>query len=109
VNYLQYDWCDLLPLAEFTYNNTPYDSTGVTPFFANKGYHPVLNWKFSKIPSAKVLEVVQDWDSLHKYLKEHLKVAMESATYFANLNRRPTSNWNVGDNIYLNTKNIKTK
>jgi hypothetical protein len=53
VNYLQYDWCDLLPLAEFTYNNTPHDSTGVTPFFANKGYHPVLNWEFSKIPSWK--------------------------------------------------------
>jgi hypothetical protein len=80
VNYLQYDWCDLLPLAEFTYNNTPHNSTGVTPFFANKGYHPVLNWEFSKIPSAKVLEVAQDWDSLNKYLKEHLKVAMESAT-----------------------------
>jgi hypothetical protein len=86
VNYLQYNWCDLLPLVEFTYNNTQHDSTGVTPFFANKGYHPVLNWEFSKIPSAKVLEVAQDWDSLNKYLKEHLKVVMESVTYFANLN-----------------------
>ena len=109
VNYLQYDWYDLLPLAEFTYNNTPHDSTGVTPFFANKGYHPVLNWEFSKIPNAKVLEVAQDWDSLNKYLREHLKVAMERATYFANQNRRPTPNWNVGDKVYLNTKNIKTK
>jgi hypothetical protein len=34
---------------------------------------------------------------------------MKNATYFANLNRRPTPNWNVGDNIYLNTKHIKTK
>jgi hypothetical protein len=33
MNYLQYNWCDLLPLAEFTYNNTLHDSTGVTPFF----------------------------------------------------------------------------
>jgi hypothetical protein len=86
VNYLQYNWCDLLLLAEFTYNNTPHNSTRVIPFFANKEYHPVLNWKFSKIPSAKVFEVVKDWDSLNKYLKEHLKVAMKRATYFANLN-----------------------
>jgi hypothetical protein len=109
VNYLQYNWCDLLPLAKFTYNNIPHDSTGVIPFFANKGYHPVLNWEFSKIPSAKLLEVAKDWDSLNEYLKEHLKVVMERATYFANLNQRPTPNWNVGDNVYLNTKNIKTK
>ena len=99
----------MLPLAEFTYNNTPHDSTGVTPFFANKGYHPVLNWQFSRIPNAKVLEVAKDWDSLNDYLQEHLKVAMERATYFANLNRRPTPNWNVSDKVYLNTKNIKTK
>jgi hypothetical protein len=113
VNSLQYDWCDLLPLAEFIYNNTPHNSTRVIPFFANKRYYSVLNWKFSKILSAKVLEVVKDWDSLNKYLnkyhKKHLKVTMERTTYFANLNQKPTPNWNVGDNIYLNTKNIKTK
>jgi hypothetical protein len=109
VNYLQYDWCDLLPLAEFTYNNTPHDSTGMTPFFANKGYHPVLNWEFSKIPNAKVLEVANDWQTLNDYLKKHLEIAMEQATYFANMNRRPMPNWNVGDMVYLNTKSIKTK
>ena len=32
----------LLPLAEFTYNNTPSATTGISPFFTNKGYHPNL-------------------------------------------------------------------
>ena len=44
--YCEYDqdnWYDLLPLAEFTYNNSPHRSTGVTPFFTNKGYHPKLS------------------------------------------------------------------
>ena len=39
-NYQQDDWSNLLPLAEFTFNNAPSATTGVSPFFANKGYHP---------------------------------------------------------------------
>jgi IS30 family transposase len=42
-SYQQDNWSDLLPLAEFAYNNTPNASTSVSPFFANKGYHPALD------------------------------------------------------------------
>src|SRR5882724_356785 len=41
-NYQQDNWSELLPLAEFTYNNTWSATTGITPFFANEGYHPNL-------------------------------------------------------------------
>jgi len=41
-NYQQDNWSELLPLAEFVYNNAPSATTGVSPFFANKGYHPNL-------------------------------------------------------------------
>jgi transposase InsO family protein len=36
----QDDWHQLLPLAEFVYNNTQNSSTHVSPFFANYSYHP---------------------------------------------------------------------
>ena len=39
-NYHQDNWSKLLPLAEFAYNNAPSATTGVSPFFTNKGYHP---------------------------------------------------------------------
>ncbi|KAG5730221.1 hypothetical protein E4T56_gene11659 [Termitomyces sp. T112] len=39
INYLQNDWHAELPLAEFTYNNTPHSATRVSPFYANKGYN----------------------------------------------------------------------
>ena len=42
-NYQQDNWSDLSPLAEFAYNNAPNATTGVMPFFANKGYHPNLS------------------------------------------------------------------
>jgi len=41
-NYQQDNWAALLPLAEFAYNNAPNETTGTSPFFANKGYHPNL-------------------------------------------------------------------
>jgi hypothetical protein len=42
-NYQQDNWSELLPLAEFTYNNAPSATTGVSPFFTNKGYHPNIS------------------------------------------------------------------
>src|SRR5258705_6208175 len=42
-NYQQDNWAPLLPLAEFAYNNTASTTTGISPFFANKGYHQRLS------------------------------------------------------------------
>ena len=36
-NYRQSNWAELLPLAEFSYNNSTHSATQVTPFFANYG------------------------------------------------------------------------
>ena len=41
-NYQQDDWSDLLPITEFAYNNAPNATMGISPFFANKGYHPSI-------------------------------------------------------------------
>ena len=40
VDWAQDDWVDWLPLAEFAGNNTTSETTGVSPFFANYGFHP---------------------------------------------------------------------
>jgi hypothetical protein len=77
ITYLQDDWCDLLLLAEFTYNNMPQDSIGMTPFFANKGYHPLINVDLAKLGGTRTLETaqdwIQDWITLNDYLKECLQ------------------------------------
>ena len=41
-NYQQDNWSSLLPLAEFSYNNAPNATTGVSPFFSSKGYDPAI-------------------------------------------------------------------
>ena len=49
-NYEQNDWAAQLPHAEFVYNNTPHAATGVSPVFANKGFHPRLTISLENIP-----------------------------------------------------------
>lgn len=39
-SYDQDNWFNLLPLAEFAYNDSLQEPTKMTPFFANYGYHP---------------------------------------------------------------------
>ena len=42
-DYQQTDWASLLPLAEFSYNNSKHSATTLTPFFANCGFHPRMS------------------------------------------------------------------
>ena len=39
-NHRQDDWVKLLSSAEFAYNNAAHESTGLSPFFIEYGYHP---------------------------------------------------------------------
>jgi hypothetical protein len=47
VNYLQDDWAEWLPLAEFATNNQASETTGSYPFFANKGFDPRCQFDLS--------------------------------------------------------------
>ena len=44
VNYDQNDWYQLLPLAEYAYNNSKASAHKITSFFANNGFHPQGEW-----------------------------------------------------------------
>ena len=69
-NYQQDDWYTLLPLAEFAYNNTLSSTTGISPFFANKGYHPNLTVHPERdLTSSCAKDLVVDLDELHQELK----------------------------------------
>ena len=43
LNQEQDDWADLLPIAEHAYNNSATTATGMSPFYANYGWHPSTN------------------------------------------------------------------
>jgi hypothetical protein len=72
-NYQQDNWAELLPISEFTYNNAPNAMTGISPFFANKGYH--LNLSIHPecdIASSRAHEFAMDLDELHQQLRKSI-------------------------------------
>ena len=42
-NYDQNDWYELLLLAEYAYNNSMTEATGMSPFYANYSYNPKVH------------------------------------------------------------------
>jgi transposase InsO family protein len=75
-NYQQDNWDILLPLAEFAYNNAPSATTGTSPFFANKGYHPNITIHPERdLASSRAKDFVVNLDQLHEELKHTIAEA----------------------------------
>ena len=104
-NYQQDNWSELLPLAEFVYNNAPSATTRVSPFFANKGYHPNISvYPECDMTSAWACEYAVDLDSLHQYLHEEMANAQLHYQGLADAKRSPALGFKVGDQVYMKAK-----
>ena len=109
VTYQQDDWVNFLPLAEFSYNNSQHASTGFTPFYANYGRHPLFD------PNTPVETLVPQAEDHVKAIKDTLGLLKSSleqakATYkrFADRARQEPPHFNVGDRVWLSSKNVAT-
>ena len=104
-NYQQDNWLKLLPLAEFLYNNAPSATTGVSPFFANKGYHPNITvYPERDLSSARAREYSIDLDSLHQFLREEMAHAQERYQGPTDAKRSPAPDFKVSDQIFVKAK-----
>lgn len=85
-SYPQDNWVTLLLIAKFAYNNVPNASTGITPFFANKGYH--LNITVHpeyQLTSNTACDFVVFLDKLHMIL--HNEIACAQTYYKEQVNK----------------------
>ena len=75
-NYQQDNWSELLPLTEFAYNNAPSATTGVSLFFANKGYHQNITvHPEHDIASSQACDFAVDLNELQSTLKAEISIA----------------------------------
>jgi hypothetical protein len=109
-NYQQDDWSELLPMAEFCYNNTVHSSTNQTPFFALHGYHPRFSINVPRVASSNPLahERLTSLKETQDNLKFYIKSAQESQERYYNRHVEPQPAFVPGDEVWLLRKNIKT-
>lgn len=96
-----------LPLAEFSYNNSPSASTSHSPFFASHGFHP----RFNALTSASLVPRADEWlASLHA-IQEDLVLSLDFAkaqqARFHNRKRRPADEYAPGDLVWLSRRHLK--
>jgi hypothetical protein len=111
-NYQQDDWSDLLPMAEFSYNNTEHSSTKQTPFFALHGYlyHPRFSVQVPRAAASnpraeKRLDVLKQ---VQEDLHFHIRSAQESQEKYYNRHVQAQPELKPGDKVWLLRRHIKT-
>jgi hypothetical protein len=110
VNERQDDWDELLPLAEFSYNNHIHSSTQQTPFMADTGRNPRMGFEPRETRSSS--ESADEFrDRMERGLEEAKaalnKAQAEYAQYY-NRRRTPAPELNPGDLVWLEAEDIPT-
>ena len=117
-NYRQDDWAKWLPAAEFEANNTTSESTRVSPFLATYGQHPRMGFeppsgthrpRFQVIQVEAANDFVENMKELQEFIREELLWAQGYQQEYANRIRSPAPDYKVGDRVWLNARNIRTK
>ena len=108
-NYQQDNWADLLPLVEFAYNKAPSATTGISPFFTNKGYRPNISVHLEQdLTSAHAREFMVNLDELHQELRKQISATQCCYQLPADAKQSPAPDFNVRDKVYLNAEFLRT-
>ena len=110
-NYQQDDWTELLPFAQFSYNDSHQESINATPFYANYGYHPEKeSWiiKDASEGPANIKEYTDELRELHKSLSAEMAWSQHRQKEYADKKRTPDPNLLVGSKVWLLKRHIKT-
>ena len=113
VSHTQDDWVDHLPMAEFLANNHVNESTRMTPFFADNGFHPRTGVEppqaYTGSRKAELLaadRIVANQEETLSHLQDQLTWAQEKQAYWANQNQQPHPEYKVGDMVYVDARHF---
>jgi len=101
-NRRQDNWVDLLPYAEFAYNNSLQQSINQTPFYANYGYHPKSNPLVSSINEDEgINNRARKIQKNIVFLTEQLSIAKRRYKKYADKKRQVGPELQVHDLVWL--------
>jgi len=98
-------------MVEFDYNNSVTIGNGITPFYANYGFHPTtLNPRNHKEQLDPASMVYRHWmKTVHEESQKGLQAAQEQMRRYADPARKEPATYQVGDFVMLSGRNIKTR
>ncbi|KAK3533208.1 hypothetical protein QTP70_013610 [Hemibagrus guttatus] len=106
----QQRWSEFLPWAEYAQNSLTHSSTGLTPFQCVLGYQPPL-FPWSGEPSS--VPAVEEWYQRSQEVWERAHVRLQRAVrrqrLQADRHRRPHPAYQVGQMVWLSTRNLRLK
>uniref|UniRef100_A0A9Q8LHQ9 Transposon Tf2-9 polyprotein n=1 Tax=Passalora fulva TaxID=5499 RepID=A0A9Q8LHQ9_PASFU len=115
VDYHQKDWPQHIPAVEFATRNWDSETTGYSPFYTTRGYHPRTGMEPEEPlpPTEDANEQAADefatmLSQIHEEVHDEMVYAQAIYEDQANRRRQPAPDYQVGDMVYLNSKNIKT-
>ena len=110
VGHKQDNWAGLLPMAEFAYNNSVTMGNGMSPFYANYGFHPLASDPAVAGPLNPASALYAHWmHAVHEESSQKLEAVQEQMRRYANSKRTKPPVYQVGDLVMLNGRNIKTR
>jgi len=87
---------------EFAYNNASSATTGVSPFFANKGYHPnIIVHPKCNTTSSQACDFAIDLDELQSTLKAEISIAQQCYQKSTDVQCSPASDFKVDDKVFV--------
>ena len=99
----------LPPLAEFAYNNAPSATTGISLFFANKGYHPnLIVYPEQDIASSHARDFIVDLDELQGILKEEITKAQRQYQPSTDSHWQQPLDFQVGQLVFVRSQYFQT-
>ena len=96
VNHLQDDWVRWLPMVEFADNDAISSSTGLTPFYLNKGFNPRLSFgpdnesyksTRARLQATRATDIAESMERIVDLARVNMTVAQKSMAKQANKRR----------------------
>ena len=108
IDYRQEQWPDWLGIAEFTYNNKVHSSTKMSPFKANYGQDPRMEFEMRRKGKYEGAEkFVIKMKEVQEEVKAALGKAQEEIKKYTNRKRAKVDEYKVEDLVMLSTKDLK--
>ncbi|KAK4700362.1 hypothetical protein P7C70_g5887, partial [Phenoliferia sp. Uapishka_3] len=112
-NYQQDDWDELLPLAQFAYNDSKHSATGTTPFLANYGYSPRLDVsqpsERHSVSERSAEAFVKRMQKTHELIRTEIDAANIRAAKYYDARKSEAPVFQTGEQVFLSARNIHTK